>query len=125
MNNPPPPAYHQNQKPGETYYAPPSQPPPENSNYAPPSQPPPPYQNIGQRVTHFYAPPQNKRLGIKRRMCSFICCCILIGLIVGLAAGLTRRNYYNRGCNCRTSSDCVYQFGAGTYCYRSCQCARR
>ncbi|KAG1184081.1 hypothetical protein G6F36_007967 [Rhizopus arrhizus] len=108
--------------PGETYY----QPPPENANYAPPppSQPP---NNQGprQRVQQFYAPPQNRRLGLQRRICSFICCCIIIGLIVGLSAGLTRRRYgYYSGCNCRTNSDCVYRFGPGTYCYSNCQCAR-
>jgi hypothetical protein len=55
---------------------------------------------VGQRFTQFYAPPKNPRLGIKRRLCSFLCCCILVGLIVGLSAGLTSssRNYYN-SCN--------------------------
>ncbi|KAI8097919.1 uncharacterized protein B0P05DRAFT_522607 [Gilbertella persicaria] len=122
LNNPPPPAYQQNQKPGQTYYQP-----PENTNYPPPPNPPPPppANNMGQRFTQFYAPPQNKRLGMKRRLCSFLCCCIIIGLIIGLSAGLTRRSYYNTPCNCRTNADCLYRYGAGTYCYSNCQCARR
>ncbi|CEP19160.1 hypothetical protein [Parasitella parasitica] len=106
---PPPPAY-QNGTTGQTYY----QPPPPPTDYAPP----PPTNNhpngIGQRFTQFYAPPQNKKLGMKRRFCSFICCCIIIGLIVGLAAGLTRRSYYyggNSNCNCRTNSDCTTVYG--------------
>ncbi|KAL9556995.1 hypothetical protein MBANPS3_001596 [Mucor bainieri] len=120
---PPPPAYQGGATTGQTYY----QPPPPQTEYAPPpptnNQP----ANMGQRFTQFYAPPQNKKLGMKRRFCSFICCCILIGLIVGLAAGLTRRNYYNnsRSCNCRTNSDCTIRYGPSTYCYASCQCARR
>lgn len=96
---PPPPAY-QGGTNGQTYY----QPPPPPTDYAPPpptnNQP----NNMGQRFTQFYAPPQNRKLGMKRRFCSFICCCIIIGLIVGLSAGLTRRSYYgrsgnNRNCN--------------------------
>ncbi|KAI7905579.1 uncharacterized protein BX663DRAFT_500211 [Cokeromyces recurvatus] len=128
---PPPPTYQQSLKPGQTYY----EPPPVNNNYAPPppataAAPPPSSQpqNMGQRFTQFYAPPQNRSLGLKRRLCSFILCCIIIGLTIGLATGLTRRTYYHnshRGCNCRVNSDCTNVYGPGTYCYSNCQCARR
>ncbi|KAI7892769.1 uncharacterized protein EV154DRAFT_504024 [Mucor mucedo] len=96
----PPPAYQngQSELPGQTYYQPP---PPPEGGYAPPPGPPPPANNMGQKFTQFYAPPQNRKLGLKRRLCSAICCCILIGLIIGLASGLTtrRRNYGNYGGN--------------------------
>jgi hypothetical protein len=98
---PPPPAYQNTtSRPGQTYYQPPSA--PDAAGYAPP---PPINQqptSMGQRFTQFYTPPQNKNLGIKRRVCSVICCCILIGLIVGLSAGLTSHRYYgygNTSCN--------------------------
>ncbi|KAI9470097.1 MAG: hypothetical protein EXX96DRAFT_612542 [Benjaminiella poitrasii] len=125
----PPPVYS-GKPPGQTYYEPPS----PNANYVPPPAPPPPPvsqpQNMGQRFTQFYAPSQNRSLGLKRRFCSFICCCIIIGLVVGLAAGLTRRNYYrntttSRRCDCRVNTDCTRVYGYGTYCYSGCQCARR
>ncbi|KAI8058739.1 hypothetical protein BDF21DRAFT_429916 [Thamnidium elegans] len=118
----PPPSYQGQDLPGQTYYQPP--PPPPEEGYAPP---PPANNNMGQRFTQFYAPPQNRSLGLKRRLCSAICCCILIGLIIGLATGLTRgsRGGYNNNCNCRTNSDCTRYYGAGTYCYARCQCARR
>ncbi|KAG1467420.1 hypothetical protein G6F56_004424 [Rhizopus delemar] len=120
----PPPTYQQSGNAGQTYYEPPP-PPAENANYAPPPTQPPQGTAMGQRFQHFYAPPQNRRLGLMRRFCSVICCCIIIGLIVGLAAGLTRRSYgYGSRCTCRTNSDCTYRYGPGTYCYSGCQCTR-
>jgi hypothetical protein len=99
---PPPPAYQNSApKPGQTYYQPPNT--PDATGYAPP---PPINQQpagMGQRFTQFYTPPQNKKLGIRRRVCSIICCCIIIGLIIGLSVGLTRSSYYYygyyNGCN--------------------------
>lgn len=92
----PPPSYQGQDLPGQTYYQPP--PPPPQEGYAPP---PPTNNAMGQRFTQFYAPPQNRSLGLKRRLCSAICCCILIGLIIGLATGLTRgsRGGYSNNCN--------------------------
>ncbi|KAI9322446.1 hypothetical protein BX666DRAFT_1894818 [Dichotomocladium elegans] len=97
---PPPPSYQQQMEEGQyfgatgsgqTYY----RPPPPQSNYVPP--PPPdraPVQNPGQRIMAFYSPADNRALAIRRRLFTTISCCIIIGLIVGLAAGLSRRNYY-------------------------------
>lgn len=91
---PPPPSYQPpSAAPGTNYYTPPPQP-----NYPPPPPqqehgPPPVYSRFGHQVSSYYTPPQNRSLGMKRRVCSAIFCCILIGLIVGLAAGLSRRRF--------------------------------
>lgn len=45
-------------------------------------------------IVAFYAPADNQSLAWKRRTCSIIGCCIILGLVVGLAAGLTYRRYY-------------------------------
>jgi hypothetical protein len=55
----------------------------------------PPAGDTRNKFVQFYAPPDNKSLAVKRRLCSVICCCIFLGLIIGLAAGLTRRSYYS------------------------------
>ncbi|KAI8141812.1 hypothetical protein BJV82DRAFT_617621 [Fennellomyces sp. T-0311] len=104
------------QQPGATYYTPPPQHPPGYQSGLPnvPNQP---YRN---RIASFYAPPDNRSLAVKRRLFSFICCCIMIALIVGLAAGLTRRSY---GCNCNYDYQCRNQFGPRSYCH-NCRCVR-
>ncbi|KAI8969998.1 hypothetical protein BDF20DRAFT_98049 [Mycotypha africana] len=112
---------------GQTYYQPP--PPPEGGFSEPPPVPAAP-NTVGQRFTQFYAPPNNRKLGLMRRCCSIICCCIVIGLVVGLAAGLTTRNRYRystmgSSCNCRVNADCTRRYGFNTFCYNGCQCARR
>ncbi|KAI8992341.1 hypothetical protein BDB01DRAFT_847727 [Pilobolus umbonatus] len=107
----PPPSYQQttggptNKAPGATYYQPP---PPPEANYPPPpvnNQPP-----FRGRIVQFYSPPENRGLAMKRRLGSFFCCILIAALVIGLAAGLTRRNYSNR-CDCRSNSDCIYRYG--------------
>ncbi|ORZ01567.1 hypothetical protein BCR43DRAFT_487133 [Syncephalastrum racemosum] len=117
---PPPPSYQpSSEAPGTNYYTPPPQ-----TNYPPPppqdQAPPPVYSRFGNQVSTFYAPPQNRSLGLKRRCFSVLCCCILIGLIIGLAAGLSRRRFHRQ---CRTNADCIARFGQGTFCH-SGRCVR-
>ncbi|KAL0082220.1 hypothetical protein J3Q64DRAFT_1722277 [Phycomyces blakesleeanus] len=109
--------------PGQTYY----QPPPLNEQPLPGQPPvPPPAGERKNPVMTFYAPPQNRSLGLRRRLCSVVLCCIIIGLVVGLASGLTRRSYNSgRGrCQCRVNSDCYQRFGPGVYCQSNCMCGR-
>ncbi|ORZ09181.1 hypothetical protein BCR42DRAFT_495056 [Absidia repens] len=121
----PPPTYQQQgSKPGQTYYQPP---PPQNmggQQQHPPHQPP----NFQRRIVNFYNPPQGRKVGMMRRFLSICGCCIIIGLVVGLAAGLTTRSrsYSSYGSNsayCRTNSDCYSRYGSGTYCYNG-YCSR-
>jgi hypothetical protein len=93
---PPPPAYQDdanpltaNPLPGQTYYRPPDL----NEAY-----PPPPVQHIpdttGQNRFVAYYTPDNRSLAVKRRIFSCLCCFLILILIIGLAAGLTRSSYY-------------------------------
>jgi hypothetical protein len=104
---PPPPAYHEaldnNNLPIQTYY----QPPP-----APILYPPPPLeQELPARnpVTQFYSPTDNRKLALKRRVSSCLCCIVIIVIVVGLAAGLTQStNYDNRYCEWYVENRAVY-----------------
>ncbi|CAO3599656.1 unnamed protein product [Absidia cylindrospora] len=118
----PPPTYQQQgSKPGQTYY----QPPPPQQNMGG-QQPPPPHQppNFQRKIVNFYNPPQGRKVGMMRRFFSICGCCIIIGLVVGLAAGLTTRSSYSsNSAYCRTNSDCYSRYGSGTYCYNG-YCSR-
>ncbi|KAI8081498.1 uncharacterized protein BX664DRAFT_388473 [Halteromyces radiatus] len=121
----PPPTYQQQgDRPGQTYYQPPPNAGGAQQQYYPPHVPP---SNLQSRFVNFYNPPQNNRLGIKRKILSMCCCILLIAVIVGLAAGLTTRSYSSYGTNgssyCRTNNDCYNQYGSGVYCYNG-YCSR-
>ncbi|KAI7901642.1 uncharacterized protein BX663DRAFT_513522 [Cokeromyces recurvatus] len=108
--------------PGQIYY----QPPPQTATY-----PPPPIQQLSEqpasrsRVIEFYSPQDNRKLAITRRLTSCFCCVIILAIIIGLIAGLTRQRRNNRYCECQTDSDCVSLYGPGVYCYQNCDCATR
>ncbi|KAI9481134.1 MAG: hypothetical protein EXX96DRAFT_565540 [Benjaminiella poitrasii] len=125
----PPPAYQENNAPGnnsnnlpgQIYY----QPPPQPVSYPPPPiQPEHSEQPARNRVAEFYSPQDNRKLALTRRVTSCFCCIIIIAIIVGLAAGLTR-NRRNRYCECRTDADCIGLYGPGVYCYQNCDCGTR
>ncbi|SAM05893.1 hypothetical protein [Absidia glauca] len=116
----PPPTYQQEgARPGQTYY----QPPPQPQNMGGQQQPPPahnqPLGNVQRKIVRFYSPPQNNRLGMRRRLLSLCCCFIFIGLIVGLVAGLVTRSQHNSyyyggsSTSCRSNNDCYYRYGKG------------
>ena len=91
-NYPPPPLPDQQQyyqQPGPTYYAPPPAPSgaPQTTPHIPSNQPP------RNAFATFYAPPNNRSLALKRRLLSFAICFVIGAVIIGLAAGLTRRRY--------------------------------
>ncbi|KAI8968354.1 hypothetical protein BDF20DRAFT_839470 [Mycotypha africana] len=89
---------------GQTFY----QPPPTPMDHAPPLPADEPDQR--NRIVQFYAPPDNRRLGVMRRLTSCLCCICIIALVIGLAAGLTTHRYDNRYCECRTNMDCMHLY---------------
>lgn len=93
----PPPVYQEGEipmqnLPGQTYY----QPPPQPELCSPPLiyEEPPQQQPMRSRVVGYYSPPDNYRLGLKRRLTTLFCGLLILALVIALIAGFSR--HYNQ-----------------------------